>query len=60
MNNFVHVEQVRFRDLEPMGHVNNAVFLTYLEQARVAFFAETGAGTGLEEDARNVGPRCAG
>ena len=39
MNDFVHVEKVRFRDLDPMGHVNNAVFLTYLEQARVAFFA---------------------
>ena len=46
---FVHEEQVRFRDLDPMGHVNNAVFLTYLEQARVAFFAEMGAATGLED-----------
>jgi acyl-CoA thioester hydrolase len=46
---FVHGEQVRFRDLDPMGHVNNAVFLTYLEQARVAFFSEMGAATGLEE-----------
>ena len=46
---FVHEEQVRFRDLDPMGHVNNAVFLTYLEQARVAFFAEMGAATGLDD-----------
>jgi acyl-CoA thioester hydrolase len=46
---FVHEEQVRFRDLDPMGHVNNAVFLTYLEQARVAFFSEMGAGTGLDD-----------
>jgi acyl-CoA thioester hydrolase len=46
---FVHEERVRFRDLDPMGHVNNAVFLTYLEQARVAFFAEMGAATGLED-----------
>ena len=28
---FVHREAVRFRDLDPMGHVNNAVFLTYIE-----------------------------
>jgi acyl-CoA thioester hydrolase len=49
VNDFVHVEKVRFRDLDPMGHVNNAVFLTYLEQARVAFFAEVGAATGLED-----------
>jgi acyl-CoA thioester hydrolase len=46
---FVHIERVRFRDLDPMGHVNNAVFLTYLEQARVALFSELGAATGLEE-----------
>jgi len=46
---FVHEERVRFRDLDPMGHVNNAVFLTYLEQARVAFFSEMGAATGLED-----------
>jgi acyl-CoA thioester hydrolase len=46
---FVHVERVRFRDLDPMGHVNNAVFLTYLEQARVSFFAELGAVTSLDE-----------
>jgi acyl-CoA thioester hydrolase len=46
---FVHLEHVRFRDLDPMGHVNNAVFLTYLEQARVAFFADAGAATGLQD-----------
>ena len=46
---FVHEERVRFRDLDPMGHVNNAVFLTYLEQARVAFFSKVGAATGLED-----------
>ncbi|HYY65242.1 MAG TPA: thioesterase family protein [Gaiellaceae bacterium] len=46
---FTHVEQVRFRDLDPMGHVNNAVFLTYIEQARVAFFATVGAATALED-----------
>jgi acyl-CoA thioester hydrolase len=46
---FVHEETVRFRDLDPMGHVNNAVFLTYIEQARVAFLAEVGAATGLED-----------
>lgn len=31
---------VRFRDLDPMKHVNNAVYLSYLEQARAGFFAE--------------------
>jgi acyl-CoA thioester hydrolase len=28
---------VRFRDLDAMGHVNNAVYLTYFEEARVAY-----------------------
>lgn len=31
---FVHRLDVRFRDCDPLGHVNNAVYLTYLEQAR--------------------------
>lgn len=30
--------EVRFRDLDAMGHVNNAVYLTYFEQARLAFW----------------------
>lgn len=28
---------VRFRDLDPLNHVNNAIFSTYYEQARVHF-----------------------
>jgi acyl-CoA thioester hydrolase len=46
---FVHTERVRFRDLDPMGHVNNAVFLTYIESARVAFLQHLGAATTLQE-----------
>jgi acyl-CoA thioester hydrolase len=38
---FVHRETVRFRDLDGMGHVNNAVFSTYLEQARLNWFGES-------------------
>lgn len=30
--------EVRFRDLDAMGHVNNAVFLTYFESARLAWW----------------------
>jgi acyl-CoA thioester hydrolase len=44
-----HAEQVRFRDLDPMGHVNNAVFLTYLEQARIAFFEQQGLSVALDD-----------
>jgi acyl-CoA thioester hydrolase len=31
---------VRFRDLDPMGHVNNAVYATYFEHARAAYFED--------------------
>ncbi len=30
--------QVRFRDMDAMGHVNNAVYLTYLEMGRMAYY----------------------
>jgi len=32
--------QVRFRDLDALSHVNNAVFNTYFEEARVQFIEE--------------------
>jgi acyl-CoA thioester hydrolase len=44
---FVHREAVRYRDVDAHGHVNNAVFLTYVESARVAYLLETGAATEL-------------
>jgi acyl-CoA thioester hydrolase len=40
---FVHRETVRFRDVDSMGHVNNAVFLTYIEEARIAYLLPFGA-----------------
>ena len=40
---FVHTETVGFRDVDALGHVNNAAYLTYLEQARIAFLAPMGA-----------------
>ena len=40
---FVHSETVRFRDVDALGHVNNAVFLTYLEEARIAYLLPLGA-----------------
>lgn len=36
MSQFCHRLEVRFRDCDAMGHTNNAVYLTYLEQARFA------------------------
>ena len=46
---FIHREPVRFRDLDPMGHVNNAVFLTYIASARFAFLRHIGAAPTLED-----------
>jgi acyl-CoA thioester hydrolase len=40
---FVQREKVRFRDLDSLGHVNNAVFLTYLEEARIGYLVPHGA-----------------
>ncbi|MCX6019538.1 MAG: thioesterase family protein [Chloroflexi bacterium] len=34
---FTHVLHPRFSDIDVYGHVNNAVYLTYFEEARVAF-----------------------
>jgi acyl-CoA thioester hydrolase len=35
-----HRLEVRFGDTDAMGHVNNAVYLTYVEAARVAWWAD--------------------
>ena len=42
MERFRHVTpiSVRFRDIDAMGHVNNAVFFTYLETARVEYIRD--------------------
>ena len=41
---FEHPVDVRWRDTDALGHVNHAVFLTYLEEGRDAFFARTFGG----------------
>jgi acyl-CoA thioester hydrolase len=37
---FEHPVNVRWRDVDALGHVNHAVFLTYLEEGRDAFYAQ--------------------
>lgn len=32
--------EIRFADIDAMGHVNNAVYFSYFEQARMAYFKE--------------------
>lgn len=36
----VHLQDVQFRDIDGLGHVNNAVYLNYLENAKIAYFRE--------------------
>lgn len=31
---------IRFRDLDPLNHVNNAIFSTYYEEARIDFIGQ--------------------
>ena len=37
---WIQLERVRFRDCDAMGHVNNAVYSTYLEQARIGILGD--------------------
>ena len=39
---FYHPIEVRYGDLDPQGHVNNAKHLTYFEQARIAYWIQLG------------------
>ncbi len=39
---FYHMIEVRYGDLDPQGHVNNARYLTYLEQARIHYVKHLG------------------
>lgn len=34
--------EIRWRDLDALNHVNNAVYFTYLEQARIGYLQELG------------------
>ena len=39
---FYYPIEVRYGDLDPQGHVNNAKHLTYFEQARIHYMIELG------------------
>ena len=41
---------VRFADLDALGHVNHAVFVTYLEHARTRWWQQLLAGRRFEEE----------
>lgn len=44
---FEHAVDVRFSDHDLLGHVNNATYVTFLEEARVAYMLD---GLGLSRD----------
>ncbi|MGC4085207.1 MAG: acyl-CoA thioesterase [Vicinamibacterales bacterium] len=44
---FRHRLAVRFSDCDLLGHVNNAVYLTYLEECRVAWWRDLGGTWGM-------------
>ncbi len=48
---FVRPVELRFRDLDAVGHVNNVVYLTYMESARLEWWIQA---TG-RADFRNMG-----
>ena len=39
---FHHSIEIRYGDLDPQGHVNNAKYLTYFEQARIYYLIQLG------------------
>ncbi len=41
--------QVRFSDVDRFGHVNNAVYLSYLELARLRIFQDESLGRSVEQ-----------
>jgi acyl-CoA thioester hydrolase len=42
--------QIRFKDIDKMGHVNNANYMTYFELARVEYFNELASAKDLKID----------
>lgn len=40
MKNIITPIQIRFSDVDKLGHVNNAVYLSYLELARMNYFKD--------------------
>ncbi len=39
---YYHPIVVRYADLDPQGHVNNAAYMTYLESARLGYYERAG------------------
>jgi acyl-CoA thioester hydrolase len=46
---FRHQLDVRFRDLDPMGHAHHSIVLIYLEEARARYWREVAQRPGLND-----------
>lgn len=46
--------EVRWGDMDEMGHVNNAVYFTYLESARIQLFSALGLGGPMTADRKGM------
>ena len=42
---YIHPTEVRFRDIDGLGHINNVVFLSYIEQCRTYWLDKAGLGS---------------
>lgn len=51
---FSHPIEVRYADLDPQRHVNNAVLFSYLEQARARYLQHLGLWDGADFDAIGI------
>lgn len=51
---FHHPVEVRYGDLDPQGHLNNAKYLTYFEQARVYYLIKVGV-FGADQSFMDIG-----
>jgi acyl-CoA thioester hydrolase len=49
LSRFTIPVEVRFRDLDAIGHVNNAVYLTYFESARIAYWFHVTGSSRVQE-----------
>ncbi len=47
---YTHRTTIRFADADALGHVNHARFLTYCEEARIAFLDDLAAGHGASDE----------
>lgn len=51
---FFHPIEIRYADIDPQGHVNNATYFTYMEQARAEYLKHLGLWDGKDFSAIGI------